>query len=84
MMGNVGQAYAIIRGRMSGNVRKAKGLLGSMGSAERDERNRQDARAKGLRGKKPYPLEETVRVRPRAKGPTEAITELGRGQIKGQ
>lgn len=66
MMGNVGQAYAIIRGRMSGNVKKAKGLLGSMDSTERDERNRQDSRAKGHRRKKPYLLGERVRVRPRS------------------
>ena len=66
MMGNVGQAFAVIRGRMSGNVRKAKGLLGSMGPVERRERNRQDARAKGHRRKKPYRLGESVRVRPRS------------------
>ena len=66
MMGNVGQAYAVIRGRMSGNVRKAKGLLGSMGSVERDERNRQDSQARGSRRKTPYRLGESVRVKPRS------------------
>ena len=66
MMGNVGQAYAVIRGRMSGNVAKAKGLLGSMSSVERAERNRQDARAKGSKRKKPYRLGESVRVKSRS------------------
>ena len=64
MMGNVGQAYAIIRGRRNGNVEKAKGLLDSMGPAERRERNRQDSQAKGARRrKKAYRLGESVRVR---------------------
>ena len=66
MIGNVGQAYAIIRGRMGGNVSKAKGLLGSMSSAERDERNRQDAQARGSKRKKAYRLGERVRIRPRS------------------
>ena len=64
MMGSVGQAYAIIRGRRNGNVEQAKGLLNSMGPAERKERNRQDSRAKGSRRlKKAYRLGESVRVR---------------------
>ena len=64
MIGSVGKAYAVIRGRMNGNVEKAKGLLNSMGSAERRERNRQDSRAKGSRRpKKAYRLGERVRVR---------------------
>ena len=64
MIGSVGQAYAIIRGRRNGNVEQAKGLLDSMGPAERKERNRQDARAKGSRrNRKAYRLGESVRVK---------------------
>lgn len=63
MMGSVGQAYAIIRGRRNGNVEQAKGLLNSMGPAERKERNRQDSQATGRRRKKSYRLGESVRVR---------------------
>ncbi len=64
MTSNVGQAYAIIRGRRNGNVEQAKGLLDSMGPAERRERNRQDSRAKGSRrSKKAYRLGESVRVK---------------------
>lgn len=63
-MFSVGQAYAIIRGRRQGDVKKAKGLLDSMSPAERSERNRQDAQARGSRrSKKPYKLGERVRTR---------------------
>lgn len=63
-MQSVGQAYAIIRGRRSGNVEKAKGFLGSMSAVKRKILNRQDAQARGSkRSKKPYKLGERVRTR---------------------
>ena len=63
-MNSVGQAYAIIRGRRNGNVEEAKGLLDSIPTAQRQERNRQESRAGGSRRrKKPYKLGEAVRVK---------------------
>lgn len=61
---NVGQAYAILKGRRHGDREKAAGLLDSMSPAERAEKNRQDSRAKGsARPKKPYRLGERLRIR---------------------
>jgi hypothetical protein len=56
---NVGRAYALVRGRMTGNREKAQGFLSSLHPAKRKEMNRQDARARGsARRKKPYKLGE--------------------------
>lgn len=62
---NVGQAYAILKGRRHGNREKAAGLLGSMSPVERKEKNRQDAQAKGRTKprKKAYRLGERLQVR---------------------
>ena len=57
---NVGRAYAIVRGRMHGNVKKAKELLETPPPARRQEMNRQDSRARGG-SKKPYRLGERLR-----------------------
>lgn len=64
---NVGNAYAIIRGRRHGNKKFAENYLNSMSPVARKERNKQDAKAKGnKRSKKPYRLGESVRVKTRA------------------
>ncbi len=61
MMGSVGQAYAVLRGRRSGNAEEASGLLNSMSPAKRKERNKQESQARGKR--KPYRLGERLRVK---------------------
>lgn len=61
---NVGRAYAIVRGRMSGNREKAQGLLSSIKPAKLKEMNKQGARARGARRRtKPYKLGERIRRR---------------------
>jgi len=59
----VGRAYAIIRGRMAGDVEKAKSLLDTTPAAESRERNRQDSKTQVRRSKKPYRLGEKIRIR---------------------
>ena len=58
---NVGRAYAIVRGRMTGNREKAQGFLSGLNPAKRKEMNRQDARARGSRRKKAYKMGERIR-----------------------
>lgn len=61
---NVGNAWAILRGRRHGNKPSAEGFLNSMSPAKRREQNRQDAQARGSkRPSKPYRLGESVRVK---------------------
>jgi hypothetical protein len=61
---NVGRAYAIVRGRMSGNREKAQGILDNTPPAKRKEMNRQDSQARGAKRKKgPYKLGERLRRR---------------------
>ncbi len=59
---NVGRAYAIVRGRMSGDKEKAQGLLDNTNPAKLKEMNRQDSQARGARRKKKaYKLGERLR-----------------------
>jgi hypothetical protein len=61
-MSSVNRAWAIVRGRISGNRRKAQGLLDSIPERKRRELNRQDSLAHGKRrSKKPYRLGEKVK-----------------------
>jgi hypothetical protein len=63
---SVGQAYAILRDRRSGNKEEAQGLLDSMSPGRRKEQNRQESQARGsARKKKPYRLGERVQVKTR-------------------
>jgi len=60
---SVGRAWAIIRGRLSGNTEKAKGLLKDTPPLKLMEMNRQEALTRGsARKKKPYKLGERVRT----------------------
>ena len=62
-MASVGKAWAIIRGRMSGNVEKAKGLLTNTPPLKLIEMNRQEASTRGSKRKKtPYKLGERIRT----------------------
>ncbi len=58
-MSSIGKAWAVVRGRMTGNRRKAQGLLNSIPEHKRREMNRQDSKARGKR--KAYRLGERVR-----------------------
>ncbi len=61
-MSSIGKAWAVVRGRMTGNKRKAQGLLDSIPERKRAEMNRQDSQARGKRrGTKPYRLGEKVK-----------------------
>lgn len=61
---NVGRAYAIVRGRMSGNHKQAQGLLDDTPPAKLKEMNRQNSKARGAkRKKKAYKLGERLRRR---------------------
>jgi hypothetical protein len=60
-MSSVGKAWAIVRGRMTGNRPKAQGLLDSIPERKRTEMNRQESQARGKRRKKAYRLGERVR-----------------------
>lgn len=63
-MNSVGQAYAILRSRRSGDKEEAARFLDSKGPAARGEQNRQESKARGsARPKKPYKLGERLRVR---------------------
>ncbi len=63
-MMSVGQAYAIIKGRRTGDAEKAKGFLSSLSPGRRKEQNRQESQARGsARPKKPYRLGERIKVR---------------------
>jgi hypothetical protein len=60
-MSSIGKAWAIVRGRMTGNKRKAKGLLNSIPERKRNEINRQESQARGKRRTKTYRLGEKVK-----------------------
>jgi hypothetical protein len=60
-MSSVGKAWAIVRGRMTGNKRKAQGLLDSIPERKRSEINKQESQARGSRRKKAYRLGERRR-----------------------
>ena len=48
-MNSVGQAYAVLRGRLSGDQGEATKLLESLSPAERSTRNRLESRMRGRR-----------------------------------
>jgi hypothetical protein len=58
---DLGKAWAVVRGRMTGNKEKAQGLLNSMSPAKRKVVGRQQAQNRRWRRKKPYKLGERVR-----------------------
>jgi hypothetical protein len=60
-MSSIGKAWAIVRGRMTGNKRKAQGLLNSIPKRKRREINRQESQARGKRRTKTYRLGERVK-----------------------
>ncbi len=63
---NVGNSWAILKGRRHGDKARAASYLNSLSPAKRKEQNRQDSQAKGSkRSKKPYRLGESVRVKTR-------------------
>ena len=59
-MSSIGKAWAIVRGRMTGNKRKAQGLLDSIPERKRSEMNRQESQTRRKR-KKAYRLGERVK-----------------------
>jgi hypothetical protein len=60
-MSSVNKAWAIVRGRITGNRAKAQGLLDSIPEPKRTEIGRQESRARRKKTKKPYRLGEKVR-----------------------
>lgn len=62
-MSSIGKAWAIVRGRLTGNIPQANELLQSMPKSKLLEVNRQESAMKGSRRKKkPYKLGEKVRT----------------------
>ena len=59
-MSSIGKAWAIVRGRMTGNKRKAQGLLDSIPERKRSEMNRQESQTR-RKLKKAYRLGERVK-----------------------
>ena len=59
-MSSIGKAWAIVRGRMTGNKRKAQGLLDSIPERKRNEMNRQESQTRRKR-KTAYRLGEKVK-----------------------
>ncbi len=60
---NLGKAWAIVRGRLSGNKQKSQGILNSMSPIKRREIGKQQAQGRVTRKKKAYKLGEKVRRR---------------------
>jgi len=59
---SIGKAWAVVRGRLTGDREKAKGLLDQTPTAKLIEMNRQESQARGSRRKRtPYRLGERVR-----------------------
>ena len=59
-MSSIGKAWAVVRGRMTGNKRKAQGLLNSIPERKRKEMNRQESQTRRKR-KNAYLLGEKVK-----------------------
>ena len=62
-MANLGKAWAVVRGRLSGNRQKARGILGSMSPLKRREIGKQQAAGRSSSRKKAYKLGEKVQRR---------------------
>jgi hypothetical protein len=58
---NLGKAWAVVRGRLSGNREKAQGILNSMHPMKRREIGKQQAAGRVPRRKKVYRLGEKLR-----------------------
>ncbi len=59
-MSSVGQAYAVLAGRITGNKQDAEQFLGSMFKKQLDARNVQENRSRN-KGKKPYKIGQRAR-----------------------
>ena len=60
-MGSVGRAYAILRGRMTGDEEGAEGYLKSMSPEKRREANKASSRLQGAAKKRHKPGQRTRR-----------------------
>jgi hypothetical protein len=60
---DLGRAWAVVRGRMTGNKEKAQGTLNSMNPTKRKIVGRLQAQSRSWRRTKPYKLGERVRRR---------------------
>lgn len=60
-MSSVGKAFAVLRGRLTGDKREAKQFLESMSLGEQIERNRTESRVRKKIRSRPYKLGEKVR-----------------------
>jgi hypothetical protein len=58
---NLGKAWAVVRGRLSGNKEKSQGILNSLNPMKRREIGKQQAAGRVPRRKKAYRLGERLR-----------------------
>lgn len=61
-MSSVGYAHAVLKGRLSGDIQKARKFLGGLGLSEERTRNRIESRARGKLKKRAYKLGERTRI----------------------
>lgn len=61
-MSSIGKAWAVVRGRLTGNREKANALLQSMPKSKLLEVNKQESAMRGSKRLKPYKLGERVRT----------------------